>query len=604
MSKPTPKNGILSLLGLALAISVGMWLFGPSASTAKEVPITTIQTEYQKGEIVKLIERGRELTAELKNGEQLIATIPNNEKLSDLGLTDPASGVLIESQDTSNNDFLLNIIAGIIPFILIAAFLVFMMRQAQSNNQGAMAFGQSKARVADKTKNKTTFNEVAGAREAKTELEEIVDFLKSPKKYQQMGAKIPKGVLLVGPPGTGKTLLARAVAGEADVPFFSISGSEFVEMFVGVGASRVRDLFAKAKRNAPAIVFVDEIDAVGRQRGAGLGGGHDEREQTLNQILTEMDGFETGSTVIIMAATNRPDVLDPALLRPGRFDRRVVIDAPDLTEREEILAVHARNKPMAKDVDLKKVARQTPGMTGADLENILNESAILAARNGKKQILQVDIEHAIEKVALGPERKSRLMNAEEKKIVAYHEVGHAIVGHVSPFCDPIHKVTIVSRGMANGVTWHLPEEDRTMTSEQEFHDDLASLLGGRAAEEIIFKDVTTGASNDLERATAIARNMVTRFGMSRLGQATFGKQHGSVFLGKEFGEQRDYSEETAREIDKEVKRIVDAAYQQAKKILTQNKSKLVKISEALLEKETLTAEEFKKLIGTKKPARA
>ncbi|MFA5351890.1 MAG: ATP-dependent zinc metalloprotease FtsH, partial [Candidatus Gracilibacteria bacterium] len=427
---PRRRNGLLTLLIIALIVASAYILLNPQLEAAVEVPITTIQQQYRAKEIKSIKVEGSSLTVELKTGAKEKSTRPAGETLKDLGLSEADSDVVIQAVDNTGSDFWLNVLAGIIPFVLIAVFLVYMMRQAQSHNQGAMSFGQSRATVVDKEKNKTTFADVAGANEAKAELVEVVDFLKNPKKYTSMGAKIPKGVMLVGAPGTGKTLLARAVAGEANVPFFSISGSEFVEMFVGVGASRVRDLFKKAKRNSPSIVFVDEIDAVGRQRGTGVGGGHDEREQTLNQILTEMDGFETGTNVIVIAATNRPDVLDPALLRPGRFDRRVVIDVPDVKERNEILAVHSRNKPFAKDADLEKVAKQTPGFTGADLENLLNEAAILAASKGQKTITHEDLEKSIEKVALGPEKKSRVLNEEEKIVTAYHEVGHAIVAHV------------------------------------------------------------------------------------------------------------------------------------------------------------------------------
>ena len=601
MQKYQKRGGLTTLLILALIAASVYVMFGEQAEPATEVSITTVQQQFKAGEIEKITVDGTTLKVKLKDGTNQRSTRPAGETLKDLGLSDPDSGVEIEAIDSTGSDFWLNVIAGIIPFLLIAAFLVYMMRQAQSHNQGAMSFGQSRAQVADKTKHKTTFADVAGAHEAKEELVEIVDFLKHPKKYLAMGAKIPKGVMLVGPPGTGKTLLARAVAGEANVPFFSISGSEFVEMFVGVGASRVRDLFKKAKRNAPAIVFVDEIDAVGRQRGAGLGGGHDEREQTLNQILTEMDGFETGTNVIVMAATNRPDVLDPALLRPGRFDRRVVIDTPDVGEREEILGVHSRNKPLAKSTNLAKVAKQTPGFTGADLENLLNEAAILATKRGLKTITQTELEHAIEKVALGPEKKSRVLTDDEKKITAFHEAGHAIVSHVLPHTDPVHKVSIVSRGMALGVTWYLPEKDRRLESESRFKDELASLLGGHVSEEMVFGEVTTGSSNDLDRASKIARAMVTKFGMSdRLGPVIFGKSHGNVFLGKDLMHERDYSEEMASRIDDEVKKIVESAYTTAKNILAKNKAKLKKIAEKLLEVETLDGGEFEKLFGAKK----
>lgn len=598
---PRKRNGLLTLLIIALAVAAGYILLNPQLETAVEVPITTIQQQYRAKEIKSIKVEGSALTVELKSGKKETSTRPAGETLKDLGFSETDSDVVIQAVDNTGSDFWLNVLAGIIPFVLIAIFLVYMMRQAQSHNQGAMSFGQSRATVVDKEKNKTTFADVAGANEAKAELVEIVDFLKNPKKYTSMGAKIPKGVMLVGAPGTGKTLLARAVAGEANVPFFSISGSEFVEMFVGVGASRVRDLFKKAKRNSPSIVFVDEIDAVGRQRGTGVGGGHDEREQTLNQILTEMDGFETGTNVIVIAATNRPDVLDPALLRPGRFDRRVVIDVPDIKERIDILAVHARNKPFAKDADLEKVAKQTPGFTGADLENLLNEAAILAASKSQKTITHEDLEKSIEKVALGPEKKSRVLNEEEKIVTAYHEVGHAIVAHALPHTDPVHKVSIVSRGMALGVTWYLPKEDRMLASESRFRDELASLLGGHVAEELAFGEVTTGSSNDLERASKIARAMVTKYGMShKIGPVIYGNNHGSVFLGKDLMHERDYSEAMASKIDDEVKAIVETAYTTAKNILTKHKEKLKKVATELLKVETFTAEEFEKSFGEKK----
>lgn len=595
------RNGLTTLLVVALIVASIYVIFSERGEPTTEVPITTIQQQFRAGEIERIKVDGTTLTVILRNGETEKSIRPAGESLTDLGLSDPESGVIIEAVDSAGNDFWLNVIAGIIPFVLIALFLVYMMRQAQSHNQGAMSFGQSRAQVADKTKNKTTFADVAGSKESKEELIEIVDFLKNPKKYTSMGAKIPKGVMLVGPPGTGKTLLARAVAGEADVPFFNISGSEFVEMFVGVGASRVRDLFKKAKRNSPSIVFIDEIDAVGRQRGTGLGGGHDEREQTLNQILTEMDGFETNTNVIVIAATNRPDILDPALLRPGRFDRRVMIDLPDMRERLEILEVHAKNKPLAKNANLEKVARQTPGFTGADLENLLNEAAILAASNSQKIINQIDLEHSIEKVALGPEKKSRVLTEEERTITAYHEAGHAIVAHALPHTDPVHKVSIVSRGMALGVTWYMPKEDRRLASESRFRDELASLLGGHVAEELVFQEVTTGSSNDLDRASKIARKMVTQFGMSeRLGPVIYGKSHGNIFLGKDLVHERDYSEAMALRIDEEVRKIIDAAQRTARATLLRYKSQLKRIAGKLLETETLSAKEFEKLFGAPK----
>ncbi|MBD3328666.1 ATP-dependent zinc metalloprotease FtsH, partial [Candidatus Peregrinibacteria bacterium] len=489
---------------------------------------------------------------------------------------------------------------SLLPFIFIAGFLIFMMRQAQSSNNQAMSFGRSQARMNDQNKPQTTFKDVAGAKEAKEELVEVVDFLKNPSKYTSMGAKIPKGVLLVGAPGTGKTLLARAVAGEAKVPFFNISGSEFVEMFVGVGASRVRDLFKKAKRNAPCIVFIDEIDAVGRQRGAGLGGGNDEREQTLNQILTEMDGFEQGTNIIVMAATNRPDVLDPALLRPGRFDRRVVVDVPDIEARKEILEVHARNKHLEKNVDMQIIAAHTPGFTGADLENLMNEAAILAAKNDQKTISMSDLEMSIEKVMMGPERKTRVLSKEERKKTAYHEVGHAVVGHVLPNCEPVHKISIVSRGMALGVTWFLPEEDKHLYAKSKFLDEMCSLLGGYVAEETFFGEVSTGASNDLEKATNMARRMVTEYGMSSMGPVIFGDKNNEVFLGRDYGHVRNYSEEIAASIDKEIRKFIDESYARTKKIVKEHKEDIIRVAEALLKKETLVKKEFIKIFDNKK----
>jgi cell division protease FtsH len=462
-----------------------------------------------------------------------------------------------------------------------------------------MQFGKSKAKEMDEEAPKVTFKDVAGAEEAKEELEEIKEFLKSPEKFNNLGAKIPKGVLLVGPPGTGKTLLARAVAGESNVPFYSISGSDFVEMFVGVGASRVRDLFKKAKDSSPAIIFIDEIDAVGRMRGAGLGGGHDEREQTLNQLLVEMDGFESNQGVILMAATNRPDVLDPALLRPGRFDRQVIVDRPDLVGRTEILKVHSKDKPLAKNIDLKTIAKQTPGFTGADLANLLNESALLAARKDKKTISSLDIENSIDRVLAGPEKKSRLMSNEEKLIIAYHETGHALVGWALPNADPIHKVTIIPRGRALGYTQALPENEKYLSSKAELKDRLAMLMGGRVAEELIFKDPTTGASNDIEKATDIARRMVMEFGMSdKLGPMLFGKGSNEVFLGRDYGRQQDYSDEVASSIDGEVKLLLNDAHDIAGKILKKFKKQMDAMVEVLMEKETIDRDEVSRIFNS------
>jgi cell division protease FtsH len=485
-----------------------------------------------------------------------------------------------------------------IPFILIFALLIFMFRQAQGSNSQAMSFGKSRARMFMGNKPSVTFTDVAGVEEAKQELQEIVDFLKYPDKFSALGARIPKGLLLVGPPGTGKTLISRAVAGEAGVPFFSISGSEFVEMFVGVGASRVRDLFEQAKRNSPCIVFVDEIDAVGRQRGAGLGGSHDEREQTLNQILVEMDGFDSNTNVIVIAATNRPDVLDPALLRPGRFDRQVVLDRPDIRGRVAILQVHAKGKPLADDVSLEVIAKRTPGFSGADAANLLNEAAILAARRGKHKIGMSEMEEAIDRVVAGPARKSRIISEREKSITAYHEVGHALVARMLRNTDPVHKVSIVARGQAGGYTMLLPTEDRYLWSKPQFEDMLAYALGGHVAELIIFGEVTTGASNDIERVTKIARSMVTEYGMSnRIGPMALGHKEDMIFLGRDINEQRNYSEQTAREIDEEIRRIIQEAFDKAYNILLQNKTRLIMISERLIKEETLEGPTFEALFN-------
>jgi cell division protease FtsH len=490
----------------------------------------------------------------------------------------------------------LSVLGYILPFILMIALFFWIFRQAQGSNNAAMSFGKSRARMFSGEHPTVTFEDVAGAEESKEELKEVVEFLREPQKFIQLGARIPKGVLLVGPPGTGKTLLAKAVSGEAGVPFFSISGSEFVEMFVGVGASRVRDLFDQAKRHSPCIIFVDEIDAVGRQRGAGLGGSHDEREQTLNQMLVEMDGFDTDTNVIVVAATNRPDILDPALLRPGRFDRRVTLDRPDVKGREAILRVHIKGKPLDTKVDLASVARGTPGFVGADLENLVNEGAILAARRNKRAIEQTDLEEAIERVVMGPERKSRLISDEEKRIIAYHEAGHAVVANAIAEADPVQKVTIVGRGQAGGVTWFRPEEDRILMSRKKLLATLAYALGGRAAEAEVFDDITSGASNDIEQVTRMARMMVTRLGMSdELGNRAYGQKEELIFLGREISEQRDYSEAVAEQIDREVRKIVDEAYKQSQAILKQYRQQLDDVANLLLEKETITREEFEKV---------
>jgi cell division protease FtsH len=496
------------------------------------------------------------------------------------------------------NAFFGILLSAMLPVLLIGVFLYFMFRQAQGSNNQAMSFGKSRARMFLGNKTVVTFSDVAGVDEAKMELQEVVEFLKYPEKFNSLGARIPRGVLLVGPPGTGKTLLARAVAGEAGVPFFSISGSEFVEMFVGVGASRVRDLFDQAKRNSPCIVFVDEIDAVGRQRGAGLGGSHDEREQTLNQILVEMDGFDTNTNVIVVAATNRPDVLDPALLRPGRFDRQVILDRPDMKGRLEILKVHVKGKPLDKTIDLQAVARQSPGFSGADLANLVNEAAILAARRNKKTIGTPEFGEALERVIAGPERKSRIISDEEKAIIAYHEGGHALIQRILPKCDPVAKVSVISRGMALGYTMGLPTEDRYLQSKTEFEDKIAGMLGGNVAERLMFGDTTTGSSNDIEKATTLARRMVTEFGMSeKLGPLAFGRREELVFLGREIGEQRNYSDDVARQIDEEVRAIIDRAYDRATEVLTTHKDRLTQLAEALVAKETIEGEEFEAMFA-------
>ncbi len=491
----------------------------------------------------------------------------------------------------------LSLLTYILPFVIFIGFWIFLMNQVQGGGSKVMSFGKSRAKRMSVDSPKITFRDVAGVDEAVEELHEIKEFLENPKKFQALGARIPKGVLLYGPPGTGKTLLARAVAGEAGVPFFSISGSDFVEMFVGVGASRVRDLFEQAKQNSPCIIFMDEIDAVGRHRGAGLGGGHDEREQTLNQLLVEMDGFEMKDNIILIAATNRPDILDPALLRPGRFDRQIVVDRPDRIGRKRILEVHTRGKPLAREIDVDALAGQTPGFTGADLSNLVNEAALLAARNGKREITQDELEEGIMRVIAGPEKKTRVMSDKERRITAFHEMGHAIVGHYLPNADPIHKISVISRGQALGVTISLPGEDKFLTTRAELLDTMAMTLGGRAAEEIVFGEITTGAANDLEKVTATAKQMVMRFGMSeKLGPRVFGHEHSQPFLGREFSSEPDYSDEIAREIDDEIRRVVESSHVQAKSILTERQGSLEKLAEILIKRETIEREQFEALL--------
>jgi cell division protease FtsH len=533
----------------------------------------------------------------LKNGQKYTVGYPNDyaHSLIHQARDDVQPAGL--NVDTNSSSIWLSLLTYLLPVVILIVFWLFLMNQVQGGGSKVMSFGKSRAKRMSVDSPKITFRDVAGVDEAVEELHEIKEFLENPKKFQALGARIPKGVLLYGPPGTGKTLLARAVAGEAGVPFFSISGSDFVEMFVGVGASRVRDLFEQAKQNSPCIIFMDEIDAVGRHRGAGLGGGHDEREQTLNQLLVEMDGFEMKDNIILIAATNRPDILDPALLRPGRFDRQIVVDRPDRAGRKKILDVHTRGKPLAREIDVDVLAGQTPGFTGADLSNLVNEAALLAARNGKREITQLELEEGIMRVIAGPEKKTRVMSGKERRVTAYHEMGHAIVGHFLPNSDPIHKISVISRGQALGYTISLPGEDKFLTTRAELQDTMSMTLGGRAAEEICFGEITTGASNDLEKVTATAKQMVMRFGMSeKLGPRVFGHDHGQPFLGREFNSEPDYSDEIAREIDDEIRRIVESAHVQAKEILTTKRESLEKLSEILLKRETIEKEQFERLL--------
>jgi cell division protease FtsH len=589
-----------------LIVAIGAMLFmgyRENLTTKKVLTINQVAESVQKGEVARIvIESDNRIRVVYNNGveegvesrKEAEATLV--DQLRSLGVTTEqlsANNVVLEVEAPSLWGGILSSALYILPLLFMGGLFWFIMRQAQGSNNAAMSFGKSRARMFSGEHPTVTFADVAGADESKQELAEVVEFLKEPQKFIQLGARIPKGVLLVGPPGTGKTLLAKAVSGEAGVPFFSISGSEFVEMFVGVGASRVRDLFEQAKRHSPCIIFVDEIDAVGRQRGAGLGGSHDEREQTLNQMLVEMDGFDTDTNVIIIAATNRPDILDPALLRPGRFDRRVTLDRPDVKGREAILKVHVKGKPLDPQVDLASVARGTPGFVGADLENLVNEAAILAARRNKKAIGQPEMEEAIERVVMGPERKSRLISDEEKRIIAYHEAGHAIVANAIAEADPVQKVTIVGRGQAGGVTWFRPDEDRILMSRKKMLATLAMALGGRAAEELIFDDITSGATNDIEQVTRMARAMVTRLGMStEMGPMSYGQKEELIFLGREISEQRDYSELVAEQIDREVRNIVENSYKLAKTLVKKHRKQLELVAKKLLEVESITREEF------------
>ncbi len=579
---------------------VFLWQFvvkGTGAGQEKNISLTQLLNDADQGKVAEVMVNGSEVTGKWKDDKtQFHTTIPAN--YPDMYKTLRDHGVNISIKDQNSNAWL-GFLIQLAPFALLLGLWFFLLRQMQSGGNKAMSFGKSRARLLSMQQKKITFKDVAGVDEAKEELKEIIEFLREAQKFQRLGGRIPKGVLLVGPPGTGKTLLARAVAGEANVPFFSISGSDFVEMFVGVGASRVRDLFEQGKKNAPCIIFIDEIDAVGRHRGAGLGGGHDEREQTLNQLLVEMDGFEANDGVILVAATNRPDVLDPALLRPGRFDRRVIVDRPDIRGREEVLKVHSKKVPMAEDVDLNILARGTPGFSGADLANMVNEAALTAARYNRKSVHMYDFEVAKDKVMMGAERKSMLLTDEEKKVTAYHEAGHTLVSALREHSDPLHKVTIIPRGMALGVTVYLPEEDQHTVTKEYLETRLATLMGGRCAEEIFLGKMTTGAGNDIERITDLARKMVCEFGMSKLGPMTFGKKEEQIFLGREIAQHRDFSDETARQIDAEVRAFVDTAYQAAYSLLNSNQDIMHRLASALLERETLDANEIKLIIEGK-----
>ena len=599
------KNFFLILI-IFLTISYLFSLYSTQNTPVEKIGLEKLVQEINNEEVASITVKGDNLAIVLKDNRQQTAYKEPVESLSQLLRNyevspEKMTAVNVKIKNDSTATIILTtILPLLIPILVFAGLFYFIMRSAQGMNNRALSFGQTTAKEVDRHKNKITFKDVGGVKEAKEELREVVQFLKQPKKFTDLGAKIPKGILLLGSPGTGKTLLARAVAGEADVPFFSLSGSEFVEMFVGVGASRVRDLFKKAKKSAPCIIFIDEIDAVGRRRGAGLGGSHDEREQTLNQILVEMDGFETNTNVIVMTATNRPDVLDPALLRPGRFDRQVVLDEPDIKDRYDILKIHAANKPLAKDANLQLVAQRTPGFSGADLANVLNEAAILAAKKNKKIIDNEDLLVSIEKVMLGPERKSRLLSDKEKEITAYHEAGHALVTHYLPHTDPVQKISIVARGQAGGYTLKMPEQDKHLQSKQEFIEEIAVLLGGYSTENIIYNEVTTGATSDLRRATSLARRLVTDYGMSeKLGPRTFGEKEEMIFLGREIHEQRDYSEKVAEEIDQEINNFIHQARMMAEEIINNHRQEVEALAHELIAKETIEKDDFEKMVGPK-----
>ncbi|GAQ24997.1 ATP-dependent zinc metalloprotease FtsH [Tepidanaerobacter syntrophicus] len=581
------------LLIIILILSVVQWYSNQEAAQIR-LGYSELLQRLDKGEVEKIVIIENNIKGTLKDGRNFVSYVPDlTTFMAKIDKLAGSGALTVDSEPKPVTPWWTQILSPLLLMVFIFGAWYFLMQQSQGGGGRVMSFGKSKAKLHTDDKRRVTFKDVAGVDEAKEELEEVVEFLKHPKKFIELGARIPKGVLLVGPPGTGKTLLARAVAGEAGVPFFTISGSDFVEMFVGVGAARVRDLFDQAKKNAPCIIFIDEIDAVGRQRGAGLGGGHDEREQTLNQLLVEMDGFGINEGIIVIAATNRPDILDPALLRPGRFDREVVVDRPDVKGREEILKVHARNKPLAEDVELSVLARRTPGFTGADLENLMNEAALLSARRNKKKIEMPELEEAITRVIAGPEKKSRVMTERERRLVAYHEAGHAVVAHLLPTVDPVHEVSIVPRGRAGGYTMILPKEDRFFMGKNELMDQITHLLGGRVSEELVLNEISTGAQNDLERATQIARKMVMEYGMSEnIGPMTLGHKQEEVFLGRDIAQGRNYSEEVAASIDKEVKNIISSCYDRARSLLSDNVNKLHKVAQALLEKEKLKENEF------------
>ncbi|OHA05818.1 MAG: cell division protein FtsH [Candidatus Sungbacteria bacterium RIFCSPLOWO2_01_FULL_47_10] len=593
--------GIMILLTIALIGSV----ISETVNRPEEIALAQLVQNVKEEKVAKIVVQENILDIELKDGTKLKSRketeVGLSETFKNYGVEPEKFAPLIEVKEQSGFVFWLSVMLPFLaPVIIIGFFIWWSARQFQRGSMQAFSFGQSKARLIlpNNKKERVTFKDVAGVKEAKEELKEIVDFLKNPKKFIDIGARIPRGVLLMGAPGTGKTLLAKAVAGEAGVPFYQISGSEFVEMFVGVGASRVRDLFKHAKKTAPSIIFIDEIDAVGRHRGTGIGGGHDEREQTLNQILVEMDGFETTESIIVMAATNRPDVLDPALLRPGRFDRRVILDLPDINDREEILKIHAKNKPLAKDINVRMIAERTPGFSGADLSNLVNESAILAARENRKTVTELDMIQSIEKVMLGPERKSHILSVEEKEISAYHEAGHALVAASLKGADPVHKISIVSRGRAAGYTLKLPSQDRHLYSRTHFLNEIAIALGGYTAEKIIFSELTTGASDDLRKASDIARDLVMRYGMSeKIGPAVYGEHGEMVFLGKELGTERNYSEDIAKLIDTEVRSIINGCFKKAKEVITTRRAKLEEIAGRLVEKETIEKDEFAQMMA-------